>query len=65
LLKLLLRDRLGLERSPLVDAQRDAFASLFAAHADRPDGHDVVALWRYHSASAVQDFLASLDRSAG
>lgn len=65
LLKLLLRDRMGLDSAPLVDAQRAAFGQLFTAHAVRPDPDDVVALWRYHSATAVADFLASIDRSAG
>jgi DNA-binding PadR family transcriptional regulator len=59
LLKVLLRDRLGLDRAPLVAAQREAFApkleALRTATADDP-----VARWRHHSAAAVAAFLADL-----
>jgi DNA-binding PadR family transcriptional regulator len=59
LLKLVLLDRLGLDRSPLVDAQRTRFAEVFAGYADPPDD-DLVARWRHHLAQATEDFLAEL-----
>jgi DNA-binding PadR family transcriptional regulator len=65
LLKLLLHDRLGLDRDTLLVAQRQAFAPVFARHDGAPPSDDLVALWRHHSAAAVADFLGSLERSAG
>lgn len=65
LLKLLLIDRLGLDRSGLVAAQRLAFAPAFARHRPPAGTDDVVGLWRHHSAVAVADFLTSLERTAG
>ena len=60
LLKLLLLERLGLDRRPLLDAQRTAFGPLLAEHRASPGPDDVVASWRHHSAEAVAAFLDSL-----
>lgn len=65
LLKLLLIDRLGLERAPLVGAQRRAFEPALDRHRGAVGADDVVALWRHHSAAAVAAFLTSLERAAG
>jgi hypothetical protein len=60
LLKLILLERLGLERGPLVHAQRIAFEP----HLDRlhqaPPTDQVIALWRHHSAAAAAAFLDEL-----
>lgn len=63
LMKLVLRDRLGLDRAPLVAAQQIALASVFDALADRPSPEDVRDLWRHHWAAAVAAYLDDL--SAG
>lgn len=65
LLKLLLHDRLGLDPATLLRAQREAFAPVFARHSDEPPPSDLVALWRHHSAAAVEAFLVSLERDVG
>jgi DNA-binding PadR family transcriptional regulator len=65
LLKLLLHDRLGIDRHDLLVAQRAAFADVFARHATEPPSDDVVGLWRHHSATAVDEFLGSLERDPG
>jgi PadR family transcriptional regulator AphA len=61
LLKLLLGERLGVDRGALVAAQREAFAPAVAALADAAasaTGDDaVVAAWRHESALAVARFL--------
>lgn len=66
LLKLLLADRLGVDRAALVAAQRDAFAPAVAALADAAassSGDDaIVAAWRHESALAVARFLDRLAR---
>jgi DNA-binding PadR family transcriptional regulator len=59
LLKLVLLDRLGMDRRPLVDAQQSAFDEVFAGYADPADG-DLVARWRHHLAEATREFLAAL-----
>jgi DNA-binding PadR family transcriptional regulator len=59
LLKVLLRDRLGLDRAPLVAAQQAAFAPLLEALRTSA-ADDPVARWRHHSAEAVAAFLAEL-----
>lgn len=59
LLKLVLLDRLGLDRGPLVDAQQAAFDEVFAGYAD-PADDDLVARWRHHLAEATREFLADL-----
>lgn len=61
LLKLALSDHLGVDRRPLIDAQREALADRFRELAATPDDPgDVAALWRHHSALAVQQFLDSV-----
>lgn len=61
LLKLAMTDRLGVDRAPLVAAQRAALADRLDALAEPPeDPADVAGLWRHHSAMAVRHFLASL-----
>jgi DNA-binding PadR family transcriptional regulator len=60
LLKLLLLDRLGLDRGPLLEAQRAAFEPLLREHRSSPAVGDVVGSWRHHSALAVAAFLDSL-----
>lgn len=60
LLKLVLAQQLGHDRSTLVRAQREAFADLFANLDERPPATDVVALWRHHSVRAVRAFLDEL-----
>ncbi|MGE3619517.1 MAG: hypothetical protein AB7L84_03550, partial [Acidimicrobiia bacterium] len=60
LLKLVLLDLLGMDRAPLVDAQRAAFADLLRDRSHRGDPGDVVASWRRYSARAVNAFLDSL-----
>jgi DNA-binding PadR family transcriptional regulator len=59
LLKLVLIDRLGLDRAPLVEAQRAAFDEVFAGYAD-PDDADLVGRWRHHLAQATNEFLDGL-----
>ena len=57
LVKLALRDRAGLDRVPLLAAQRDRFAPTLAAlTTPRPDD-DLVDVWRRESARAVDRFL--------
>jgi len=65
LLKLLLHDRLGLDRTALLVAQREAFNPVFLRHAAPPDADDLVGMWRHHSAAAVEAFLAVLEPHTG
>jgi DNA-binding PadR family transcriptional regulator len=60
LLKLVVAERLAVDTAPLLDAQRDRFAAPLAALAQAPPRGDVAALWRHHSAAAVQAFLDDL-----
>lgn len=60
LLKLVVAERLAVDAGPLLDAQRDRFAAPLAALARLPPRGDVAALWRHHSAAAVQAFLDDL-----
>jgi DNA-binding PadR family transcriptional regulator len=65
LLKLVLGARLGVDRTPLLRAQREVFRPTFAAlarAAARPDA-DVVARWRHESARAIDEFLAAEARA--
>lgn len=63
LLKLVLLDRLDLDRTPLLAAQRRAFAPLFEQLDSQPPPDRVAALWRHHSAAAAAAFLDALDRA--
>ena len=61
LVKLSLSTRLDVDPRPLVEAQVDALGPRFAQLASPPEGlDDIAALWRHHSAAAVESFLASL-----
>jgi DNA-binding PadR family transcriptional regulator len=59
LLKLVVAQRLHVDPTPLVEAQRSRFAEPLAALAVPPPRDDPVALWRHHSAAAVGAFLDS------
>jgi len=59
LIKLRLTERLGADRGPLVEAQRNELASTFDRLA-AGDDTDVVDQWRRHSAAAAASFLADL-----
>ena len=60
LVKLLLLERAGADRRPLVDAQLKAFGPRFesVSHTRRPK--DPVARWRYESTQATRRFLEAL-----
>jgi DNA-binding PadR family transcriptional regulator len=60
LLKLVLLERLGLERGPLVRAQRTAFEPQIGRLHDAPTTDQVITLWRHHSAAAAAAFLDEL-----
>ncbi len=61
LLKLVLADRLGVDRGPLLAAQRQALADPVADRTTRrPPARDPVALWRHHAALAAAAFLDDL-----
>jgi PadR family transcriptional regulator AphA len=61
LVKLSLSVRLGVDPRPLVEAQLDALGPRFARLAAPPDEIDeIAALWRHHSAAAVESFLYAL-----
>jgi PadR family transcriptional regulator AphA len=62
LLKLALGRRIGADRAALLDAQRRALAPRLDALAAPPvDPDDLAALWRHHSAAAVDAFLQALE----
>jgi PadR family transcriptional regulator AphA len=65
LLKLVLLERLGRDRSRLVAAQQDALAPMLADLASAPPAGDVIATWRHHSAAAVAAFLDALGPPSG
>jgi DNA-binding PadR family transcriptional regulator len=61
LVKLSLSARLGVDPRPLVDAQLDSLGPRFAQLASPPEGiDDIAAVWRHHSAAAIESFLSSL-----
>lgn len=60
LLKLVLLDRLGRDRAPLVAAQRATLAGVLGALSTAPPDGDVIGAWRHHSARAVAAFLDEL-----
>jgi PadR family transcriptional regulator AphA len=66
LLKLVLADRLDVDRAELVRAQREVFAGPAAAatQADAPSDRDPVAAWRRRAAEAVDRFLDDLSTGA-
>ncbi len=61
LIKLMLRDRMGLPRSPFIDDQHQVFVDLTEALGKRSDADpaDLVALWRAEMARGV---LAAIQR---
>ena len=61
LVKLLLRQRLGLDVASLAAAQRRRFEPVLGALRTAPE--DVVGRWRRASAAAVDGFLAELERT--
>lgn len=61
LVKLLLRQRLGLDVAPLAAAQRRRFEPVLDGLRSAPS--DVVGRWRRASAVAVDGFLAELERT--
>lgn len=63
LLKLVLRERRGLDLVPLVKAQQRRLGRTLA-RLERGDSVDVVALWRSESASSVRRFLEELEARA-
>jgi PadR family transcriptional regulator AphA len=64
LVKLVLLDRVGADRRPLVEAQLDVFAPVFDQLAGRRRSpartDDAVALWRAETAHAARRFLEAL-----
>jgi DNA-binding PadR family transcriptional regulator len=63
LLKLVLRERRGLDLVPLVKAQQRRLGRTLA-RLERGDNADVVALWRSESASSVRRFLEEVEARA-
>jgi len=63
LLKLVLRQRRGLDLVSLVRAQQRRLGPVLA-RLEHPDDDDVVSLWRSESASSVRRFLAAVEQRA-
>lgn len=61
LLKLVLLEWLGLDRSELVCAQQTEFATLLDQRLPEPPDDDVIGIWRHQSARSVAAFLDALD----
>jgi DNA-binding PadR family transcriptional regulator len=61
LIKIMLRDRLGMPRSPFIDIQHEVFSGLTAALVSRSDANpdDLVAMWRAEMARGV---LSAINR---
>ena len=64
LLKLVLRQRCGMDLEPLLAAQLDALSPTLDALINTNPGSDVVALWRQESARAMRRFLKQAAASA-
>jgi hypothetical protein len=61
--KIMLRQRAGLDIKRFIDAQRDAFASVLSViEATRPT--TPVDMWRAESASAVKRYLTRVQKAA-
>jgi DNA-binding PadR family transcriptional regulator len=65
LLKLVLLERLGLERDELIRAQRAAFRPQIDRLGEAPPNEHVTTLWRHHSAAAAAAFLEDLSTDDG
>jgi PadR family transcriptional regulator AphA len=63
LLKLVLRQRRGLDLTPLVRAQQRRLGPMLT-RLERPEDDDVVSLWRAESAASVRRFLAAVEERA-
>lgn len=63
LVKLMLREMIGLEVAAFLHAQREVFAPLIEGVKHTRD-HGVVATWRRENADAVRRFLEALERQA-
>jgi len=63
LLKLVLRQRRGLDLEPLVRAQQRRLGSVLR-RLEQPEHDDVVSLWRAESAGSVRRFLAAVEERA-
>ncbi len=63
LLKLVLRQRRGLDLGPLVRAQQRRLGVMLKK-LEQPDSDDVVSLWRAESAGSVRRFLAAVAERA-
>ena len=63
LLKLVLRQRRGLDLTPLVRAQQRRLGVMLK-NLEQPEGDDVVSLWRAESAGSVRRFLAAVAQRA-
>ncbi len=63
LLKLVLRQRRGLDLAPLVRAQQRRLGVMLKK-LEQPDSDDVVSLWRAESAGSVRRFLAAVAERA-
>jgi len=57
LVKLALRERVGLDNEPLLNAQQELFEPVIETLTSTHDTDDVVAVWRRESARAVRRFL--------
>jgi len=60
LLKLLLRERAGLDARALAIAQRDHLSATFAVNAAAGDDGDIVSLWRRENTAGVWRFLDAM-----
>jgi PadR family transcriptional regulator AphA len=62
LIKIMLRDRLGMPRSPFIDQQHEVFTGLTAALVARSDADpgDLVAMWRAEMAKGVLSAISRL-----
>jgi DNA-binding PadR family transcriptional regulator len=63
LVKLQLCENLGVNRAPLLAAQRAVFTELIASQRGEAHRSDPVAVWRREFSSAVMRFLEQLERS--
>lgn len=62
LIKIMLRDRLGMPRSPFIDVQHEVFTGLTAGLVSRSDANpdDLVTMWRAEMAKGVLSAITRL-----